>query len=252
MAKKIYLIVISIITLLCVAIGIAHNIFGWGRNIKWVNMVSSSGNVVSDTKNFEPDDNIELIIDMGLADIDIKTGDKGELIYSCNEKLIPILEVEDGVIRLTQKNNNISYRGRNECKVTLIIPENVKVSKIKADLDLGDIDLNNMKCDSCNIMSSLGEVDIIDSQLGDMQITCNLGDCKIDNCDFTSLEADMDLGDIEVKSRQNLSDWSIDVSCSLGEVRVNNDDCGTKFKQSGDEKSFVNITNSMGDIELYY
>ncbi len=252
MKRKIYLLAISVITIACVTVGILHNTFGFGKNSWFFRWSDSLKNKISDTEEIEAGKEIEIIIDLSLADISIETGKKYEMNYTCNEELRPILEVRNGQITITQKKKKIWSMGNRECNIVLTIPDDVHVSVIKADMDLGDLDISNVKCDSSDVTCNLGDIDIKNSQLGTVDFTCNLGDCDIERCTFTSLNVDMDLGDIEVNCSQDLSDFDIDISCDMGEVEVNDEDYGKKYRRDGDKNSFIYIKNNMGDISLHY
>lgn len=255
MAKKIYLIILSFITMICVIVGIAHYGFNWDSDGRWINWRSLSGKVTSDTVNIETGSNVDLIIDMDVADIDIKQGSAWKFSYECSEGLEPAVEVKDGAVTITQKRQKHSANlfGKNEkCKVVLVVPQKVELGTIKADLAMGDIDMYAINCTSCDITCNMGDCDIESCNLGKTLFTCNMGDCDIMYSSFVSFDASMNMGDIDLNCSMDVSDWNIELKCNMGEVQVNDDECGSKFQQSGDAEGYINIANDMGDIELEY
>lgn len=253
MKKKIYLMVISVITIACVTVGILYHMLNFGRNSRWFSWMDFAGNTISDTKSMEiSDKNIEVIVDLKVATLNIRTGSQLCISYKCSEKLVPEVNYGDGALTLTQKDTSTSLIGKSKCEITLTVPEDVTIKRLGLKVDLGDLNINNVNADITDITCAMGDIDIENCSLGATDITCNMGDCDMEYSDFTSLDVKMDMGDIEVKGSRSLDDYSIDASCSMGDIEVNGRDYRTSFRQEGNEETYIRINNSMGDIELEY
>lgn len=253
MKKKIYLMVISVITIACVTVGIMYHMFNFGRNSRWFSWMDFTGDRISDTKNIEINDtNIEVIVDLKVATLNIRTGQQFGVSYECSEKLVPEVNYGDGTLILTQKDVSTALVGKSKCKITLTVPKDVTIKRLGLEVDLGDLNINSINAEITDITCAMGDIDIENCSLGAVNITCNMGDCDMEYSSFTSLDAKMDMGDIEVKGNRDLDDYSIDVSCSMGDIEVNGRDYRTSFRQEGNEETYIRINNSMGDIDLEY
>lgn len=253
MKKKIYLMVISLITIVCVTVGIMHHMFHFGRNSRWFSWMDFGGDRVSDTRSIEiSDKNIKVIADLEVATLNIRTGSRFSISYECSEKLVPEVNYGDGVLTITQKNGKTSLFGKSKCEITLTLPEDITINQLGLDLGIGDLNVHHVSADVSSITCNMGDIDIQNCALGAADITCNMGDCDMEYSSFTSLDVKMDMGDIEVKGSHSLDDYSIDVSCDMGDIEVNGREYRTGFRQEGNEETYIRIHNNMGDIELEY
>lgn len=116
-----------------------------------------------------------------------------------------------------------------------------------------------------------GSLDIVDSSLNDIQVRNSYGDitgdnvsvtnadfsletgsCRMRDILFDTLSVDSTFGDVDLKTTLPESDCSFDLSTSYGDVYVNNEDMGTKYKFNApsEQNKSVTISCSSGDINV--
>jgi hypothetical protein len=118
--------------------------------------------------------------------------------------------------RKDQNFNGISVLSESS-KIEFYVPENVDV---KMDSDLGDIDANGLKNKNTTLHTALGDI-IISNLSGKISCFTSLGDVSGENItvkDYCKLESS--LGDIDVQLSNPLSELRLDLSTSLGKVKV--------------------------------
>ena len=118
--------------------------------------------------------------------------------------------------RKDQNFNGISVLSESS-KIEFYVPENVDV---KMDSDLGDIDANGLKNKNTTLHTALGDI-VISNLSGKISCFTSLGDVSGENItvkDDSKLESS--LGDIDVQLSNPLSELRLDLSTSLGKVKV--------------------------------
>jgi hypothetical protein len=137
--------------------------------------------------------------------------------------------------RKDQKFSGISVLSETS-KLEFYVPNNIDV---KMNSDLGDIDVNGLKANTTKVYTALGDI-TAENVSGNIDLNTDLGDISMRKLEgkinsVTSLgdiqgehilisdnsKFNTSLGDIDVQLSNPLSDCSLDLSSSLGKVKVN-------------------------------
>jgi DUF4097 and DUF4098 domain-containing protein YvlB len=167
--------------------------------------------------------------------------------------------------RKDQKFSGISVLSESS-KMEFYVPENVDV---KMDSDLGDIDVNGLKANTTKVYTALGDI-TAENVSGNIDLNTDLGDISMRKLEgkinsVTSLgdiqgehilisdnsKFNTSLGDIDVQLSNPLSDCSLDLSSSLGKVKVDRPDLKKKSSSQlnlGNGKLKVIMATSLGKV----
>jgi hypothetical protein len=167
--------------------------------------------------------------------------------------------------RKDQKFSGISVLSESS-KMEFYVPENVDV---KMDSDLGDIDVNGLKANTTKVYTALGDI-TAENVSGNIDLNTDLGDISMRKLEgkinsVTSLgdiqgehilisdnsKFNTSLGDIDVQLSNPLSDCSLDLSSSLGKVKVNRPELKKKSGSQlnlGNGKLKVIMATSLGKV----
>lgn len=276
MKKTIYIVTITIITVLCIIGGSIYHILGWMGSIfdfgdwSWGGSFLDHSRVTysEDLPDFE-----EIHLDCSVMDITIETGDTFHLSFDCVAYLVPDVNVIDGTLRLKQPSVPHFGGSNNHCDMTLTIPSDVALSTSNISLDVGDIrlsditfqkkctiktDVGDLRIQNCTfadaeLESDVGDIRLEDSELITSEINADVGDVKLTECTFGYLNISGDVGDITVESGSDLSEYPMEFSCDFGNVTVNGRNHKRYFSQDGSlTKSGLYLENSVGDIKVEY
>jgi DUF4097 and DUF4098 domain-containing protein YvlB len=149
--------------------------------------------------------------------------------------------------RKDQNFNGVSVLSESS-KIEFYVPDNVDV---KMDSDLGDIDANGLKNKSTSLHTALGDI-VISNLSGKISCFTSLGDVSGENItvkDDSKLESS--LGDIDVQLSNPLSELRLDLSTSLGNVKVDRPDLKKKSSSQlnlGNGKLKVIMATSLGKV----
>ena len=179
-------------------------------------------------------------------------------------------ELKDSVLtihlqRKEQKFNGISILSESS-KMEFIVPENVDV---RMDSDLGDIDVDGLNNISSVFHSSLGDITTtnstgvidIETALGDiliknvsgkLKLVTSMGDISGENIGISDdCILNSSMGDIDVQLNNPISECKLNLSTSMGKVKVKRADLTTKSRnelKTDSGKFKVNMNTSMGNI----
>lgn len=276
--KKIYLVLISLITICCIFIGTAIHlgrIFSFtpsaGMNISFGESMEREKITFDqeDYKEFLQGEMHKLTIQGSVLDICVETGDSfyGEFEYVTHLK--PVFEEKRGELLIKQPKNSLGV-GDNSCSLRLTIPSgmefallnlqsdvgNVKIinltgEEFRLSSNVGDVRMEQSSCQTLDVKSDVGDIAIIDSQFDTGSSDSNCGDTKLQGISFKEFTAKADIGDVAVESNVNLDNYELNLASDVGEVRVNGESYDKKCKQKGSEGS-LKITGDIGDVRVNY
>ena len=269
--RKIYIAVISTVTVICVIFGIVwhfgdENFFGESEYSEY----SISG---SDAENAFPDfDSISAQIDT--INLTIASGNVFTVKYKASIGEEPKINVENGTLVINQKHNKrTAWFGFTEKgdSLEITLPTEKTLKSIETVIAVGDIAINGIqaqnldlesdvgdiyleKCAFANtsIVDIVGDVDISNCELGDTSGESDVGDIDIKNCTFKNIELEASTGDVSVFVSHNLDGYSFDLNTDFGDIEVNEDESGNVYRRSDGNEFKIVITTDMGDIDLKY
>ena len=102
--KNIYLIIITIITVVCIIAGSLYHIGGFALGL-FDNLIPRSdkslGNVC--TEELSVDEFSNLVFDTTISNINVKTGDSYMVSYKCNKRLVPKVKSSGDTLTISPK-----------------------------------------------------------------------------------------------------------------------------------------------------
>jgi hypothetical protein len=178
--------------------------------------------------------------------------------------------LKDSVLTIHLKRKDENFNGvsvlSETSKLEFYVPNNIDV---KMNSDLGDIDVNGLKANTTKVYTALGDI-TAENVSGNIDLNTDLGDISMRKLEgkinsVTSL-GDIDgeyilisdnskfntsLGDIDVQLSNPLSDCSLDLSSSLGKVKVDRPELKKKSGSQlniGNGKLKVIMETSLGKV----
>ena len=235
MSKKVYLLILWIVTLAAIVVGIWINVGGWFG----LNIFKSTKTVTEDfTYGKSGIDTIELSMDAGA--VKILEGEEFKVEYTYPEAYAPKVNRNGDKLEITQKVNKInSNHDDDNYHLTVYVPSNVELKLLDADLDLGELRISNINSKKLIADADCGSVRLNDVTAEKISLVANLGEIRLEGCvsdyvkadadmgdvylegDFNSVEADCDMGNIDITTKKSTDDVKFDVDCDLGNVTVN-------------------------------
>lgn len=283
--RKAYLSILWIITVICIIGGTIYHVGGLvqfaGNNI--LDYVTGggikkeqAGPVVSGEYDLAVEnDRVAIDVDGSYLDFTLQKGDSWGASYSSVEWLKPEMDVTeaDGVTKFTFTQPDISVKNLNKyynlnSSLTITVPENVSFTDLNITLNLGDLDMTDVKADQVELNLDLGDLDVENCNVGtftsnmDMgdttikktefknaDINASMGDIEVTDSEFKDMKLTADMGEITVKSAVSLDDYRIDADVSMGDVKVNGKNYSDDYSQKGNAGELI-VDSSMGDAEI--
>ena len=179
-------------------------------------------------------------------------------------------ELKDSVLTIHLQRKEQKFKGisvlSESSKMEFIVPENVDV---RMDSDLGDIDVDGLNNISSVFHSSLGDITTtnstgvidIETALGDiliknvsgkLKLVTSMGDISGENISISDdCLLNSSMGDMDVQLNNPISECKLDLSTSMGKVKVKRADLKIKSQnelKTDSGKFKVNMNTSMGNI----
>ena len=249
MKKNIWMTILTIITVCCVVGGTFHyfGIFGFRGGFHFGEDRMTSAN--SDLDAFDA-----IYVDADMMDLSIETGNNFYLQSEYTDSLKLEYEVKNKTLHIKEKMPQKTWWGgmRNQqCRMTLTVPEGTAMKNMDIKVAMGNINAEGITSSDCDAMTNMGDITIKDTDLGEAEVDNDMGSIQIEGCTFLNLNADNAMGDTSINVRQNLDNFQIELEAGMGEVSVNGQNEGTKYRQSGDAGK-LEASTSMGSVRLSY
>ena len=141
--KRIYLIIIWVITLAVIIFGTYRFV---GNGLDWI-FSFGGGDAVTKTVDLSPDVS-EINVEVKSANVLIQEGDTPGVVYTFPEKANINLTQENGVLRLSQdKDSNVVSFGKSKKEVVITLPREKSLARVNVKTKSGTIELNGTHCD---------------------------------------------------------------------------------------------------------
>lgn len=247
MRKRIYIGIITFITLCCVIIGFLRNVsysIHWGDDSKDIPL-----------QGMELDNYRKISIQGDVMEVEFIQGEKYKLSYECTEGLEPVYSIKNDTMTVTQKKKKEwKFFGivNRYCKVIIELPKDTVLEKMDIKLDVGNVTIGYIKTELTNISIDVGEINIENSMLGDTVLDIDTGNINITESEFANMEAKADVGEIEISSHKDLTDYSFEVKSDIGEVSINNQNYGRKYENAMKSNYKLKATTDVGAIDIHY
>ena len=254
--RKIYIVVISIVTIVCVIIGTVNYFNGgvfWGEDEYCEYSVSESDGG-SELAQFD-----SISAQTSVMDLTVVAGDEFRLEYKVPAKSKPEIYVEGGVLVVKQegqKNGVFSFgNGLKGCRFVLTVPEGkaldrvdivsdvgdvslsgISAREVKAECDVGDLRMEECACDAVSVEGEVGDMDFVGCGLGNFSAVVDIGDINVEECEAVPAYFESDTGDICLER------------CEFGDVTGNSDVGDVKIADCAFGN--VELEVSTGDVEI--
>lgn len=280
MKRNVYLIILTIITILCVIAGTGYHLvrFGisvaeglpsiqtfmdavsdWDDDASADNAASSSSakntKTVSSSQNLDAFTSIQA--DMSVIDLNVVSGDSYSIQYKANQKFVPEFEVKNNCLTIRQRQKVSVFPKRNiKCTVTVTVADSLDSVKIQSDA--GMVTLSDQTITTLSLYADAGDINLKNCAFGKSTLETDAGDFDLKNCTFTAFSLYADAGDINLENcaldkgtletdagdvdLKNCTFTNMDISSDAGDVAID-----SKEDLSG---YHIDLDASFGDVTV--
>ena len=256
MKRNVYLILITVITILCIIAGTGYHLVRFGLSVaeglpffsEFIEAISDWDDDDDDSDDNDDSDNgistsvdasqknldafSSINADLNVVDLTIQRGNTFSITCKASKKLTPEYKVENNCLTITQYAKAHNALGRNKkCSVTITVADTL--TDLKLHTNVGDVDLSGL-----NVLA--------------LDLRADVGDIDLEDCTFTSMEITSNVGDVDLDCKEDLSGYHIELGTGVGDVNVNDTYCHRSYSNQGDSSHSLTISNDTGDISLTY
>lgn len=252
MKKNIYLITITIITVVCIIAGSLYHIGGFALSL-FDNLIphsdKSPGNVC--TKELSVDEFSNLIFDTAVLNINVTTGDSYMVSYKCNERLVPKIKSSGDTLTISQSGKT-NYKRNTTSEITVTIPFGAALNNLSFDTGVGEVTLDALTASDAEFDTGVGDLYVTDCSFATCDVDGGTGNLSFENCAFDEMDIDGGTGDITVTSSQSLDGYMMDLDSGIGDITINGNDYDDEYEVNEHAKKHLVIDSGLGDIVVRY
>ena len=241
--------------------------------LDWENRKISTSSKADVIGDLTPQAFTTLEIDAVVADVTIERGESWSLRYALAEE--PEITQANGVLRLKDRTHGkinfvgISVSGGNEAYVTVTVPADAALERIKLHTATGMVTLSDFTVGTLEAECNTGDFLLTNVTASELDLNGNTGSLELSNVTATfraeletntgdiiaealsvpaGLEAETNTGDVKLSLTGTEADYALDLEADLGEVVVNGKPQGHRF-HAGSGVSVSAETNT-GDVRV--
>lgn len=246
--KKVYVIVLSTITVLCIILGTLGHAGGW---FGWLDFGIGSGKYVEYAEEQPKFQSLEIEADV--MSVTIQQGDSYHISYKASEKLRPKIELRDDTLVVTQSSKGFNLWGNKKCEMTLTVPEGIQLDNAKFTMDVGDMHIRDLFADHINISADVGNVEMSSCKARRLEAEADVGNIDFRSCDFADTQIETDVGNVYFSTSIDLSQYNIALATDIGKVTVDGSSHKRNFNQTATDNTDsrrLTVETDTGNIEI--
>ena len=261
--KRIYLIVIAIITVVCVLAGICINVLHF--NIFANGFTLASWEMVSEKVSVDEFD--ELYLDLKAGKFDIGYGDGFYVEYVYPDNRVPEITSDNGRLTIKDVGGVSLFQLASEPRISITLPKGKKLSKLDADVatskitltdtdiddvklvaGTGSINMNGCTAATLELVADVGSIELADTTFDEGTLAADVGSIDIMGCDFNALDIEADMGSVDIEGRfealkakcdlssiditsvYDKEDVDLDLECEMGQITFNGEELGQAYR----------------------
>ena len=191
----------------------------------------------------------------GINDLEIEVDASKVIIQEYDGSIIKVSS--NSATKIINENNtliiedNFNIFNLNK-KITIYIPINYQFNNVDINIDASDFEAENIYATDIEVSIDAGNFDTKKIIATNLNVEVDAGKATIDLLDCQNSYFDCDVGDIEAMMVGNEVDYSYDVSCDLGSVRIGNyktDGLSDDYSFSGGMKK-ISVNCDASDIDI--
>jgi len=191
----------------------------------------------------------------GINDLEIEVDASKVIIQEYDGSIIKVSS--NSATKIINENNtliiedNFNIFNLNK-KITIYIPINYQFNNVDINIDASDFEAENIYATYIEVIIDAGNFGAKKITSTNLNVEVDAGKATIDLLDCQNSYFDCDVGDIEAMMVGNEVDYSYDVSCDLGSVRIGNyktDGLSDDYSFSGGMKK-ISVNCDASDIDI--
>lgn len=254
--KKVYLILITVLTIFCIIGGTVYHVAGFacdilpGVKLAFDNKRSGAADVDNEkTGAFS-----SVALEANAINVTVEQGKDYALKYEGSDSLRPSYDLSDGVLtvrqRVTDKKSWIGLSG-HESELTITVPEGTALDSLRIDNKAGNIKADGIVTGDADISVNAGNVDVDGCTInGTGKIQLNAGNAELHDTVLKEIDISNNMGNITVEGLKNISDYTVDASADLGNVDVGSGSYRGECHIDGKSGMTIKASTNMGNVEI--
>jgi hypothetical protein len=195
-----------------------------------------------------------LNIDLGLSEVEVKTGDEFKIEASNVSKDTFKTYVENGQWYIKDKMSSKLFNLNNfDSKITIYIPESFKSQNLKINIGAGSFNGDKLTASNTEIDVGAGNLEISNLTTDEIDIDCGVGNIEINGKINNKGNVKCGVGKVDLNLIGNEKDYDYDLSLGIGKVVLNNNNIsgtGDKVIDNTTSDKIFKIDCGIGKVSI--
>lgn len=238
-AAKTIITVLSLVTVVAIIAGVYMHVIK-GRSF------SVSTKTVENKETFEGEIEI-LSVNADVGDLTIRPGNELSVSYSLPENMVPKISFQNGVLKLENPKGFFTLPLASNAKyyIMITIPPQSKLRSVSANLDVGDVTIEDFITGSLDIHLDAGNTELNGISTASASVHADAGNINLKKCSMDRLEVRADAGNLDI-DESSVSE--IDARVDAGNIKAHDSriDAGKCKSDIGN----IELSGEIGDVDV--
>lgn len=211
----------------------------------------SESSIVEETIKLSPFEAIYLDVDK--VNVDIKEGNEYSICYYLSDEADLKTEVKDGIltVKLNYTEDKIQVISFNrDSKIIIYVPENEVIKEADLCLDVGNLEICDVEIINCKTVNEVGNTEFENIIMDNLVAKSDVGEISLEECRLNCADITGNIGNVEVELEGNLSDYDLELSSDMGNVKVNGEKEANTYKSDGKGDNLIKVVNDIGNVSV--
>lgn len=128
--------------------------------------------------------------------------------------------------------------------------EALELQHLQLTNQYGAIELKKSTLDSCKAHCESGGIGIEECNVNKAELYAEYGNIDIQKSVINQIQAECESGDTKMDLQGELSEYNLDLVTESGEIKINGQENGEKYKNIADKENSIAVKNEYGDIDI--
>lgn len=232
--QKIYLIIITIVTAICIIVGSLIHVVGLFSFPKGSNQLSNMA--IDGMESFS-----RVTVEAQVLEVNVEVGDDYKFSYDCSrQEFVPEFAVEGDTLKIKQNvpkkftRNNVKS---DRAKVFIVVPNEKALLSIIATINVGEVKIKDLNMEICDVKTDVGNVEIENATMENLDAKSSVGNVELEDTNVQEMTAKCEVGNVEIKGGKI---GKMMLETEIGDIRIE--------KLVDYEKASLDLGTELGSI----
>lgn len=174
----------------------------------------------------------QIVVDANIMTLTIEEGNSWNLRCDFSHKeLQPDYKMNNNTLTVRQHLSSKPKVASKKCDLVITVPKNTSLEDVDVKINVGEIEISSV-------------------DINKLAVNLNIGEIDIDKVQFDTFTGKTNIGELSIDNLHNLEDYEVFAEVNLGDIKIENDHFGRKYRQKISSEKKIDCSVNIGEISI--